>query len=68
MGLWGISQNRAADMEDTGFLGLICFFVLPGHILDGQGTKAMSEGNLEFCFLGYFADKKLIEKEISVGF
>lgn len=55
-------------MEDTGFLGLICFFVLPGHILDGQGTKAMSEGNLEFCFLGYFADKKLIEKEISVGF
>lgn len=67
MGLWGIQQNRAADMEDTGFLDLICFFVLHGRILDGQGTKTVSEGNLEFFSLGYFADKKWTEKEISVG-
>lgn len=55
-------------MEDTGFLDLICFFVLHGRILDGQGTKTVSEGNLEFFSLGYFADKKWTEKEISVGF
>lgn len=68
MGLWGIQQNRAADMEGTGFLGLICFFVVHRYILGGQGTKTVSEGNLEFCFLGSFADKKWTEKKISVGF
>lgn len=55
-------------MKGTSFLGLICFFILHGRILDGQGTKTMSEGNFEFCFLGYFADKKWTGKEFSVGF
>lgn len=55
-------------MEDAGGVGLVCSFVLHNLIPDGQGIKAMSEGNLEFCFFRYFADNKWTEKEAAVGF
>lgn len=55
-------------MEDAGGVGLVCSFVLHSLIPDGQGIKAMSEGNLEFCFFRYFADNKWTEKEAAVGF
>lgn len=55
-GLW--TDNLAAGMEDAGILGLVCSFVLHGPVRDGQGIKAMSEENLEFCFFGYFVENK----------